>query len=167
MAKHEVVKATGRLADTWSGRQAGVFVTLYRDGQVRNSLGTVFPLQANVCDEVVRTAIAVAFQDPAQAPVDAQELPRITLSVQVVLPPEPIQRIEEVDPQRYGLLAYTGYRMGILLPRVDGIEAAEDQVRQVMAKAGVGAGEPLWLLRFQVDRSNTWDAKPLTMPGRS
>jgi hypothetical protein len=36
-----------------------------------------------------------------------------------------------------------------------------------MAKAGVGAGEPLWLLRFQVDRSNTWDAKPLTMPGRS
>lgn len=163
-AKQEFVRATGKLAETWGRRQAGVFVTLYRDGKIRNSLGAAFPLQANVCDEVVRTAVAVAFQDPAHPPIDAKELPRITLTVQVVLPPEPVARIEEVDPRLYGLIAYTGYRMGVLLPRVDGVETAEDQVRQVMAKAGVGAGEPLWLLRFPVERSNSWDPKPLTMP---
>jgi aromatic ring-opening dioxygenase LigB subunit/AMMECR1 domain-containing protein len=166
VAKQETVRATGKLAETWGHRQAGVFVTLYRDGKIRNSLGSVFPLQTNVCDEVVRTAIAVAFQDPSHPAVDPQELPRITLSVQVVLPPEPIQRLDEVDPKQYGLIAYTGYRLGVLLPGVDGIEAAEDQVRQVMAKAGVGAGEPLWLLRFRVERSSSWDPQPLTMPVR-
>ncbi len=53
-----------------------------------------------------------------------------------------------------------------MLPGVDGIDTAEDQVRQVMAKAGVGSGEPLWLLRFRVERTNSYDAKPLTMPPR-
>jgi AMMECR1 domain-containing protein len=45
-----------------------------------------------------------------------------------------------------------GLRRGLLLPDLEGVDTAEQQVSIAMRKAGIAADETVALERFQVDR---------------
>jgi AmmeMemoRadiSam system protein A len=136
-------------------RQAGTFVSLHdREGQLRGCIGTFMPAQENVAEEVIHNAISAATRDPRFPPVRARELSGLDVKVDVLTTPEPVSGPEELDPRRYGVIvqAKHGWRRGLLLPDLEGIDTVEEQIRICRYKAGIGADEEVNLLRFEVER---------------
>jgi AMMECR1 domain-containing protein len=84
--------------------------------------------------------------------VTKEELDDLTYSVDMLSAPEPISGLEELDPQKYGVIVRQGQRAGLLLPHLEGIDTAEDQVDIARQKAGIKKGSPMQLERFEVVR---------------
>lgn len=139
-------------------RQAGSFVSIKRAGQLRGCIGTIEPTQPNLALEVVSNAVGSASRDPRFSPVEEDELPDLTYSVDILSEPEPVDRPEELDPKRYGVIVQSGRRRGLLLPDLEGVETVEEQIAIACAKAGIACGrsdlpeEPFELYRFEVKR---------------
>jgi AmmeMemoRadiSam system protein A len=133
--------------------RAGVFVSIHRrDGELRGCIGTIEPRQANIALEVVHNAIAAATGDPRFLPVGEEELDELDYSVDVLSRPERIDSAEDLDPKTYGVIVEIGQRRGLLLPDLEGIDTAEQQLAYAMAKASILPGEPVTLYRFTVTR---------------
>lgn len=136
-------------------QRAGTFVSLHdAQGQLRGCIGTFMPTQENIAQEVIHNAISAATRDPRFPPVRARELSGLDVKVDVLSTPEPVSGPEELDPRRYGVIvqAEEGWRRGLLLPDLEGIDTVEEQIRVCRLKAGIGPQEPVQLLRFEVQR---------------
>src|SRR4030043_2338318 len=135
-------------------KRAGVFVSIKKHGELRGCIGTFLPTRANVAGEIVANAISSATQDPRFMPVGASELDDLEYSVDVLTGPEPVRSVDQLDPKKYGVIVECGFRRGLLLPDLEGVDSVEEQIRICRAKAGISAGEPIKLYRFQVNRFN-------------
>ncbi|MCL6429239.1 MAG: AmmeMemoRadiSam system protein A [Anaerolineae bacterium] len=133
-------------------RRAGAFVSLHAHGELRGCIGTIEPTQPNVALEVIHNAIMAATQDPRFPPVRPAELADLEISVDVLSPPEPVNSPDKLDPKKYGVIVQSGYRRGLLLPDLEGIDTVDCQVDIARRKAGIGPGEPIRLYRFTVER---------------
>jgi AmmeMemoRadiSam system protein A len=133
-------------------RQAGVFVSLKKHGELRGCIGTFTPTRTNVAEEVVANAISSATQDPRFMPVETSELKDLEYSVDILSEPEPVRSIDQLDPRKYGVIVECGYRRGLLLPDLAGVDSVEDQIDICRAKAGISDEEPIRLYRFRVER---------------
>lgn len=133
-------------------RRAGVFVSIKKHGNLRGCIGTIAPTRANVAEEIRAMAAAAAFHDPRFPPVTADELEELTYSVDILGPAEPAAGLDELDPKRYGVIVRRGMRQGLLLPNLEGVDTAEEQVAIARRKAGIGPDEPVELERFEVAR---------------
>ena len=131
--------------------RAGVFVSIKKDGQLRGCIGTFEPTRPNVAEEIIANAISAATRDPRFLPITSQELDRLSISVDVLTTPEPAE-FNELDPKKYGVIASCGYRRGLLLPDLEGVDTAKDQVSICCQKAGISPNEPIKLSKFQVKR---------------
>lgn len=138
--------------DEFRAQQAGVFVTLKIQDQLRGCIGTIAPVSPNVLVETIQNAVSAATRDPRFRPVQPAELNQLQYEVSVLHPPEQISSIESLDPKRYGVIVACRGRRGLLLPDLEGIDKAEDQVRHAMAKGGIFPTETVELYRFQVDK---------------
>lgn len=135
--------------------RAGTFVTLRTGGgHLRGCIGTIEPMCGAVAEEIIHNAISAATRDPRFPPVTEGELPDLTYGVDVLSRPEPARSLEDLDPSRYGVIVETldGSRRGLLLPRIEGIESAEQQWLTVHMKAGIRPGAPVRVERFTVTR---------------
>ncbi len=132
--------------------KAGVFVSLKKRGALRGCIGTISPVMANVAEEVIQNAISAAAKDPRFDPVTPQELGDIDYSVDVLTSPEKVSGPEELDPKRYGVIVKSGFRKGLLLPDLEGVNTVEDQIAIARQKAGIHPDEPYELYRFEVKR---------------
>ncbi len=134
-------------------RGVGCFVSLKTaDGLLRGCIGSVEPVEPDLPREVVRNAIDAATADPRFLPVTPKELSGLVYSVDVLAPPEPIEGLDELDPRRYGVIVQNGRRRGLLLPDIEGVDTAEQQVDIARSKALIAPDEPLEMWRFQVQR---------------
>lgn len=133
-------------------QKAGAFVSLKKDGQLRGCIGTTAPTRENIVQEVAHNAISAAAQDPRFYPVRVDELAELVYSVDVLQPPEPIDGIDQLNPKKYGVIVRQGRRSGLLLPDLEGVDSAAEQVRIAKEKAGIGADEQVALERFEVIR---------------
>lgn len=132
--------------------QAGVFVSIKKQGELRGCIGTFEPTKKNIAEEVVSNAITSATGDPRFSPVRVSELDELQYSVDILTQPEPVSGPDHLDPAVYGVIVESGYKRGLLLPDLDGVNTAEDQIRICKMKAGISAGEPVQLYRFMVRR---------------
>jgi AmmeMemoRadiSam system protein A len=132
--------------------KAGVFVSIKKHGQLRGCIGTFEPKQQNVAEEIISNAVSSALRDPRFLPVDAEELPDLTYSVDVLTMPEPVESEKELDPGRYGVIVERGKRHGLLLPDLEGVDTVEKQIDICRQKAGILPDEPVKLYRFEVKR---------------
>ncbi len=132
--------------------RAGVFVSLKIRGMLRGCIGTFQPCEPDVAREIVRNAISAASCDPRFPPVRPDELEHLEYSVDVLTDPERIAVIEDLDPKRYGVIVQAGSRRGLLLPDLDGVDTAQQQVDIARQKACIPAGTPVTLYRFEVKR---------------
>jgi MEMO1 family protein len=132
--------------------QAGVFVSIHEDGELRGCIGTFGPTTENVAQEVIQNAVSSATRDPRFVPVTAGELPRLEINVDVLTAPEAIQGPEELDPKRYGVIVESGRRRGLLLPDLEGVDTVAYQIEIAKRKAGIDLQEPVKLYRFEVRR---------------
>lgn len=136
------------------GEPAGAFVTLHRasTGDLRGCIGTIEATQESLIKEVIGNAISAATRDPRFPPVAPDELDDLRIDVSLLYPAEPIHSTNELDPKTYGVIVQRGWRRGLLLPNIEGIDDAETQVRYARMKAGIGPDEPVELQRFKVEK---------------
>lgn len=132
--------------------RAGVFVTLRRNGKLRGCIGTIEPVRSSIAEEIVSNAVSSAVKDPRFRPLSEEELPELEISVDVLKPAERISSVSKLDPQRYGVIVSSGFRRGLLLPMIDGVNSAEEQIEIAMQKAGIYKNEQYELYRFEVIR---------------
>lgn len=132
---------------------AGAFVSLHENGELRGCIGTIAPVTESLAEEIVRNAVSAAARDPRFEPVRADELPHLDISVDVLTEPEPIASPDELDPARYGVIVTKGWRRGLLLPDLEGVDTVADQIAIAKQKAGiVPADDDVELERFEVVR---------------
>lgn len=147
-----IIKPPEELGPEMQGR-AGTFVSIHdRRGNLRGCIGTIEPQQPTVAQEVIQNAISAATRDPRFPPVQPEELEDLDIKVDVLTKPEPIDSMDQLDPKRYGVIVESGWRRGLLLPDLEGVDTVEYQVEIAMRKAGIRPGEPMQLYRFEVKR---------------
>ena len=100
----------------------------------------------------MHNAVSACSEDPRFSPVEAWELERLTVSVDVLGETERISSPGELDTARYGVIVTKGARRGLLLPNLEGVDTVEEQIAIAKQKAGIKAHERVELERFEVIR---------------
>lgn len=151
VVRNEVLDEEEAPARLRAGR-AGVFVSIKKRGVLRGCIGTIESACRSIAGEIIRNAIQAATCDPRFVPVGSEELAELDVSVDVLRPAEEIADASYLDPKAYGIIVSCGMRRGLLLPNLEGVETAEDQVAIACQKGGIRPDEPFSLQRFKVDR---------------
>lgn len=136
------------------GKPSACFVSIKTGGrELRGCIGTVEPEHATLAEEIIANAVKAATRDPRFPPVSGDELPSLLYSVDVLGSLEPA-RFEDLNPAAFGVVVTdrSGSRRGLLLPDIESIETADQQVGVAARKAGIKPGEPLRLYRFRTRR---------------
>jgi AmmeMemoRadiSam system protein A len=140
------------LTDAGLPARAGAFVSLHGPGGLRGCIGTIGPTQPTLAAEIVHNAVQAATQDPRFPPLRTDELAGLEITVDVLEAPEPVSSLDELDPKVYGVITTCGYRRGLLLPDLEGVDSCEQQVAIAMSKGGIRPDEAISLERFKVVR---------------
>lgn len=140
------------LPEEMKNERAGVFVSLKIQSKLRGCIGTISAVTGSVADEIQRNAVSACSQDPRFDPVTADELERIHYSVDVLGKAERIESASQLDAKRYGVIVTSGYRKGLLLPNLEGVDTVEEQLKIAKQKAGIPESERCRMERFEVVR---------------
>jgi AmmeMemoRadiSam system protein A len=132
--------------------RTGVFVSIKKHGQLRGCIGTIMPTRKNVAEEIRRNSISAGCEDPRFTPVREEELPLLTYSVDILTKPEPVSSKKELDPEKYGVIVRSGYKTGLLLPDLEGVNTVDEQISIALGKAGIDRFESYSIERFRVIR---------------
>lgn len=135
-------------------QRAACFVSIKTDdGGLRGCIGTIEPAHDNLAEELMANAIAAATRDPRFPPISAEELPSLRYSVDILAEAVPAE-FADLDPKTYGVIVEDerGRRRGLLLPDIEGVDTARQQVQIAARKAGISSNEPVRLYRFHVRR---------------
>ena len=140
------------LPDELVKKKAGVFVSLKKDGRLRGCIGTISATTSSIAQEIINNAVNAGTEDPRFTPITKLELPDLVYSVDVLCDAEPVQSISQLDAKRYGVIVSKGYRRGLLLPNLDGVDTPEEQLKIALQKAGISQNEEYSIERFEVVR---------------
>ncbi len=157
------------IPERFTAEEAGVFITIKKNGKLRACLGTYLPTQENIAQEVIKNAVSAATTDYRFGPIDQEELPSLVYSVYVLGPPEKIEKKEDLDPKKYGILVRTDpvtgeekdvlfdgkvpFKSGLLLPDIEGIDTIEKQFLTACDKGGINPEkEKVLVYRFNVEK---------------
>ena len=154
-------EADGPAAAGITGRQAPVFVTLRTiRGDLRGCVGTISPRHAHVVEETWFNARAAAFEDRRFTPLRPHELEEILFEVSMLHSFEDVHDAEEIDPRHHGVIVFaSGARRGLLLPGIEGVDSAVQQIAIARRKGGIGLDEAVRLQRFRVEKYH--DTQPV------
>lgn len=137
---------------SFGGGPAGCFVSIHAHGALRGCIGTIFPTKGSLMEEIVRNAVAASTEDPRFDAVREDELDSLDISVDILSEPEPVHSHELLDPKKYGVIVTCGFRRGLLLPDLDGVETVAEQLAIARRKGGIAADESCTIQRFSVTR---------------
>lgn len=148
--ERRIIDPPQELLENYKSR-AGVFVCIKKYGQLRGCIGTIYPAQKTIPQEVIINAIHAGTEDPRFMPVEDDELPHLTYSVDILSVPEKVKGTHELDPKRYGVIVSKGMRKGLLLPDLEGVNTVDEQLRIALMKAGI-TDTDFEIYRFTVQR---------------
>ena len=132
--------------------RAGAFVSLHEFGELRGCIGTFMATQECIADEIMENAVSSCSRDPRFPPVTADDLDHLVYSVDILGELEEVDSEEALDPKKYGVFVRSGWKSGILLPDLDGVDTVEEQLSIAKRKAGIDPDEPVSMYRFEVQR---------------
>ena len=132
--------------------RAGVFVSIHKFGLLRGCIGTFEASQQSIAQEIIVNAISSATSDPRFPPIVPRELKDLDYSVDVLTTPKPIADKSQLEPKKYGVIVECGFRRGLLLPDLEGVDTVDYQLEICCQKAGIEPDEPIKLYRFEVKR---------------
>ena len=133
-------------------KQAGAFVSIHKNGQLRGCIGTIGPTRDSVAEEIVENAISASTRDPRFDAITEDELDMLEVNVDILGEPEDIDSKDQLDVKRYGVIVTSGYKRGLLLPDLEGVDDVDTQVSIAMRKGGIKPGDDYTLQRFEVIR---------------
>lgn len=150
----KIISPSDNLPREMMTKRAGVFTSIHtKSGELRGCIGTFLPCQNCIAQEIIHNAICAATQDPRFPPITANELPNLTYSVDILSEPRPVPDISCLNPKAYGLIVSAADgRRGLLLPDLEGVETAEQQIEICKQKAGISEDEPVSFQTFTVER---------------
>lgn len=132
--------------------KAGAFVSIHKFGALRGCIGTIASTQENLAQEIIQNAVSAVSKDPRFQPVTEDELKYLDINVDVLGEAEKINSPAELDVKKYGVIVQSGYKRGLLLPDLDGVDTVEQQVSIARRKGGIAPDEEVDLFRFEVVR---------------
>ncbi|MBR5182101.1 MAG: AmmeMemoRadiSam system protein A [Clostridiales bacterium] len=135
-----------------SKTRAGAFVSVHKNGMLRGCIGTISPVQDCIAEEIISNAISAVSRDPRFDKVREDELDLLEINVDILGEPEDIDGPDKLDVKRYGVIVTCGYKRGLLLPDLEGVDTVEDQIDIAMRKGGITPSEDYSLQRFEVVR---------------
>lgn len=146
-------KDANMLPEEMLSQQAGVFVSIHEWGELRGCIGTIAPTTNCIAEEIIQNGISASARDPRFPAIEEYELDQLEISVDVLSEAEPVSSLEELDVKRYGVIVTKGFRRGLLLPNLEGVDSVEDQVAIAKQKAGIRIDDwDVELERFEVIR---------------
>jgi len=150
------------LAEEFLTKKSGVFVTIEREGHLRGCIGTYLPTRVNIAEEVIYNAIAAAREDYRFGPIQEEELSYLSYTVYLLNKPELVKNVFELDPKEYGIIVrsipivetrdevtFDGaipYKCGLLLPDLEEIKTAEQQISIACQKAMIDPKKEKFLI---------------------
>lgn len=132
--------------------RAGAFVSVHKFGSLRGCIGTIAATKENLALEIIHNAVSAVFEDPRFDPVTEDELKYLDINVDVLGEAEKISSPDQLDVKKYGVIVQSGYKRGLLLPDLDGVDSVEQQISIAKRKGGIAPGETVELFRFEVVR---------------
>ena len=133
-------------------KKSGVFVSIHKHGNLRGCIGTFLPMQDCVAKEIIENAISASTRDPRFSAIKEDELKDLEIHVDVLTTPEKIVSKDELDPKKYGVIVSNGFRRGLLLPDLEGVDTVDEQIQIAKQKADIDFSEEISLERFEVVR---------------
>ena len=127
-------------------------MSIHKKGELRGCIGTIGPTEPSIAQEIICNAVSASSRDPRFDPITEDELESLEINVDVLGEPEQIESMSELDVKRYGVIVSCGFKRGLLLPDLEGVDSVEQQVRIAMSKGGIRQDEPITLHRFEVIR---------------
>lgn len=129
--------------------RSGVFISTMQHGAPRTCMGTLYPTQPDLAEEIIENAVASAGRDRRFPPVRIPELPHLDLIVSLVSTPRPIsaEQAAHLDPAHDGLAVQYDGRYGVVL-------SGETFTPQTMLawgriRAGAKANAPVQLYKIE------------------
>ncbi len=132
--------------------KAGLFVSIHKFGSLRGCIGTINPVRKCIAEEIICNAKSASTEDPRFPKIKKEELKWLEINVDILEAPEDIESEKELNVKEYGVIVRSGFKSGVLLPDLDGIDTVEEQVSIAKKKAGIKPGEEVTLQRFKVTR---------------
>lgn len=148
----EKIKIPVDISEDLLKNKAGVFVSLKKEGLLRGCVGTFESTRSCIAEEIIENAILAGTQDPRFPKISKEELIELIYSVDILGNVEAVQHMTDLDPIKYGVIVTSGYKRGLLLPNLEGIDSVEEQVEIAKQKAGILSHETYKLERFEVVR---------------
>lgn len=150
--KGHPVKAPEDTPSELLDKRAGVFVCLKIDGILRGCVGTIMPTQDNIAEEIIANAIQAATADYRFSSLTINELPRLQYTVDILEEPELVKSKAMLDHKVFGIIVRRGYKTGLLLPDIEGVDSIDEQIEIARRKAGIAPHEEVEIYRFRVIR---------------
>ena len=119
-------------------QEAGCFVTIHKDGQLRGCIGN-FVSQQPLYLEVAQMAVAAATADPRFYAMDQKDIGNYSLDISVLSPLVKIDDIMQIEVGVHGIYLEKDYSRGVLLPQVASEQGWDRQtfIEQTCIKAGL------------------------------
>ncbi len=138
-------------------KKAGVFVTIFNNGELRGCIGTYLSTKANLAQEIIDNAISAASHDWRFEPITKEELAQLSYEVSVLEKPELVKNIKKLDSKKYGIIikGQSSGRSALLLPDLEGLDTVEKQLTACLQKAGINPRiDSISIFRFQTKKYN-------------
>jgi AmmeMemoRadiSam system protein A len=152
----KIIEVPKDLSEEFKSKEAGTFVTIEKGKKLRACIGTPIPTKNNIGKEVISNAISAATKDFRFGPIEKEELPKLSYTIYVLGKPEKISSPSELNPKIYGIIVKSTIdtaKSGLLLPDLEGINNAEEQIFFACQKAGIMLEkEPIEMYRFSAKK---------------
>lgn len=150
--KNEVIDVPNTASDEITQNKAGVFVSIHKFGELRGCIGTFLPVTDSIAEEIIRNAIAASTEDPRFDKIIEEELKYLEINVDVLNKPVEIKSINELDVKKYGIIVHSGFKRGLLLPDIEGVDTVEEQISIARRKGNISPNEEIIIEKFEVIR---------------
>lgn len=163
----KIIKVPEDFPKEYLEKKAGVFVSIYKNNELRGCVGTYLPVYKNIAEETIRNAIASATEDFRFLPIEEDELKDLSYSVYILKEPQFVKNLDELDPKKYGVIVTTIKiedikdrkfngniipKLGILLPDLEGVDTINKQISIACRKAGILQEEKFLIYKFEVEK---------------
>lgn len=133
-------------------QKAGCFVTIKTSSGLRGCIGTVRAKKQDIFQEIVSNAVLSCSEDDRFEEVEDYELDDLYITVDILSELEPVLSVDELDPDKFGIVVSSGEKMGVLLPALEGIHSVSRQIELALERAKIKPGESYSIHRFTVER---------------
>ena len=133
-------------------KKEAVFVSIHKNGDLRGCIGTVIPTKRSVAEEIISNAISASTRDPRFPRVRIDELSSLEINVDELSESVIVKSLAELDPKKYGVIVTSGYKRGLLLPDLEGVDTVEEQLSIAKRKGDITDNDDITIEKFTVIR---------------